>query len=197
MSSVPSRAVRTVLVVAVLAAGGTAGGYAVTRGPGTDAATAGGATSASTPAAELEADRTAAEPVSTEPPAQVATDAAVPSTSDPDDADPDEADPDEADPERSADVVISFADWVPEAGGVELSGFVSGGHGAGTCVATLTRGDVAATVSAEAVPNGATAACGGFTVPGDELSGGEWEAVLSYEAGGTTSRSEAVVVTVP
>lgn len=185
----PSRLARSLVVVAVVAAG-TAGGYALAdqQGAGDDAATtapppttAAAPTSGADPTVMAPAGGTEEVHTSTEAPEEVATDAPPPTPAD-----------------GRAEVVVSFADWVQEAGGVEVSGFVSGaGEAPGTCVATLTRGAVTETVSAPAVPNGATTACGGLVVPGDRLSDGTWQAVLSYEAQAVVSHSDPVAVVLP
>lgn len=174
------------LVLLSVTAAAIGGGYVLTRDdaspPAEDrqAAVAGADPTVATVDVP-EAERTGGTPVATEPPADVVTDAPVPESTD-----------------GSAGVTLAYAGWDERGSLVEVAGVVDGVDGVdGTCTATLTSGASSVTVSAAAVPNGPTVACGGLAVPGDRLTSGTWSAVLSYDSPTASGASRPVPVEVP
>jgi hypothetical protein len=51
----------------------------------------------------------------------------------------------------------------------------------GTCTLTLTKGAQAITKSAGVQPQSSTSTCQGFDIPTNELTAGQWQAVMSFE----------------
>jgi hypothetical protein len=93
-------------------------------------------------------------------------------------------------------VVVTYADWVD--GGVEVDGYVSGSvEDGGTCRLTLTQGNQVRTAEGAGMADASTTSCGSLVVPGGGLPAGDWDAVLAYLSGGSTTTSERAVVTVP
>ncbi|QXG77176.1 hypothetical protein KUM42_06570 [Modestobacter sp. L9-4] len=192
----------SVLVLAVVAAAvllgrGDAPGTAAAAGPATSTATTTAtATAAEQPsaaAATSTAPRTTAATTSstvvpaataslgpTEIPTAVATDR-----------------PDTAAP-GSADVVITYAGWDAGTASVEVNAFVSGViEDGGTCTATLTLGSTTRTVTAPAAGDATTTGCAPMIVTGDQLSAGDWQAVVSYTSATAEGRSPVTGVSVP
>lgn len=102
-----------------------------------------------------------------------------------------------ASPGADAAVFITFGGYDASAG-VEVAGYVADRvETGGTCVLTLTGGRRALSVSASAVPDARTTVCGTLTVPGEQVSEGTWEAVLSYRSAHAAGSSEPLLVEVP
>jgi ABC-type Fe3+-hydroxamate transport system substrate-binding protein len=99
---------------------------------------------------------------------------------------------------NEATVRITYFGWNPDAGAVELGGFVASVVEAdGTCTMTLTKGQDSRSTSRPATPNVNNTACGEQLLPGDQLSSGTWSAVLSYDSPTSHGVSEPVEVQVP
>lgn len=95
-------------------------------------------------------------------------------------------------------VTVTYAGWNAASGQVELDGFVGGvAEDGGTCTLTLTKDGVTVTGSEPAVLNGSMTACGGLTVPGDQVSAGTWQAVLGYRSADHSGTSDSWDVEVP
>jgi hypothetical protein len=104
------------------------------------------------------------------------------------------------DPPRpsATDVVLSFVGWDEASGSVQAGGYVSPiVEDGGTCTLELTRDDRVVTGAGPGAADATTTICGGLSVPGAELSAGEWTVVLRYESSGTSGTSEARTVEVP
>ena len=96
-------------------------------------------------------------------------------------------------------VVVTYAGWEETSAAVEVGAHVTGLiEDGGTCTLTLTRDGVEVTASAAGMADASSTTCGsGFTVPGAELAGGTWSAVVSYESATASGSSEDVTVEVP
>ena len=156
-------------------------------------------TDSSQPAGETTTAGSGASPVA----AGETPDAAFPEGSVPQDELPttDEIATDEPAPAPPADdvpVLITYAGWDPSSSAVEVSGIVDRVVDAGgTCTVTLTSGGRSVTASGPATPDVTTTACGSVYVPGAELSGGTWSAVLNFSSDASEGTSDAVEVEVP
>lgn len=94
-------------------------------------------------------------------------------------------------------VTVTFYGWNPTERSVQVGGYVAGViEDGGVCTLTLTKGGRIVTGRTDAVADASTTACGAVTVPGDQVSAGTWEAVLSYSSDGYTGTSDAVDVEV-
>ena len=186
----PSRRRRPFLIVllAVAIAAG-AGFWLTTRaddgtGAGTDASAA-TTTQAPDPGGELATlppERTGGAPISTDPPADVATDTPPPT--------------DDADGEVAPQ--LTYYGWSADAQAVEAGGIVMGVvEAGGTCTLTLSRDTATVDVSSTAIDNVTSTSCPAMVVPGDQLGSGTWEAVLSYESATSRGVGEAVEVEIP
>ena len=148
--------------------------------PTRSAATPSTATSATAASSSAAGAATPASLGPTEIPTAVATDA-----------------PDTASP-GSAGVVVTYAGWDAGTGSVEVNAFVSGViEDGGTCTAALTLGSTTRTVTAPAAADATTTGCTPMIVPGDQLSAGDWQAVVTYTSATAEGRSPATGVTVP
>lgn len=96
-------------------------------------------------------------------------------------------------------VAVTLTDWGWSAAESSLraAGFVEGVVQAhGTCTLTATRGGVTVTAQQPALPDASTTSCGELRIPGDELTGGIWRVVLSYESPSSAGASAPVDVEV-
>lgn len=91
-------------------------------------------------------------------------------------------------------VVTTFAGWNAMSRAVEVGGYAAVVEPVGTCTLRLIHGDKVVTRKHAASADATTVACGGFSVPGSELTAGPWQAVLAYTS--LTSAGEAAAVTV-
>lgn len=99
---------------------------------------------------------------------------------------------------QGAEVVLTRAGWDEGTGAVQAAGYVSPVvEDGGTCTLELSRGGSTRTAEAAAEPDATTTICAGLTVPGGQLSAGEWTAVLRYRSPGVEASSEPLVVEVP
>lgn len=97
----------------------------------------------------------------------------------------------------STTVVITYADWVPETSEVEVGAYAAVVEDGGTCTLTLTRAGTSATRTNDALTDVSTVSCGGFLIPGSELSTGTWSAVVTYASPSFSGTSSPVEVSVP
>lgn len=67
----------------------------------------------------------------------------------------------------------------------------------GTCTATARSNGVEASTDVVAVADAAGTSCGQVAFPGDRLSAGTWDVVVTYSSAASVGASEAVRVTVP
>lgn len=94
-------------------------------------------------------------------------------------------------------VVVNYSGWDAAAARVEVRGYVGGVvEEGGTCALTLTKDGVTATGQKPATPDASTTNCGRLTIPGDQLSPGTWQAVLSYRSADHTGSSDPVAIEV-
>jgi hypothetical protein len=100
--------------------------------------------------------------------------------------------------DEEVQVTVTFAGWNASRGEVQVDGFVTGVvEDDGTCTLSLTKDGRTVTGSGSAVPNASMTACGGLAVPGDQVSAGTWQAVLSYRSNGHSGTSDSWDVEVP
>ncbi|WP_448626991.1 hypothetical protein [Geodermatophilus sp. URMC 64] len=175
--------------VAVVVAAGVAG--VLLRAPDDDTATAAsgsatqtsaGTTAVAAPTTEVYSDPRApgTTPVSTEPPADVATD--EPRTV----------------PDGQADVTVTFAGWDDATSSVEVDAFVGSLiEDGGSCTLTLTRGTDNRTASSAATADASTTICAPLRVSDAQLTSGTWQAVVAYSSATARGTSAPVRVTVP
>lgn len=99
---------------------------------------------------------------------------------------------------REVHVTPTYSGWDRPTSGVVVGGVVTGViEDGGTCTVTLTRGGATAEGSSDGVPDARGTSCAEIRVPGDQLSSGEWSAILSYRSGTATGRSASFSVVVP
>ncbi len=80
-------------------------------------------------------------------------------------------------------VQVTFFGWDPTARRAQVGGYAANVvEAGGTCTLTLTKGSATATGTSQARADASTTTCGAVTVPGDRLSPGTWQAVLSYSS---------------
>lgn len=111
--------------------------------------------------------------------------------------DDDATEPGEAPTGGGTTVVITYADWVPETSEVEVGAYAAVVEEGGTCTLTLTRAGASATRTNDALTDVSTVSCGGFLIPGSELSTGTWSAVVTYASPSFSGTSSPVEVSVP
>ena len=97
----------------------------------------------------------------------------------------------------AATVVITYASWAPETTAVEVGAYAAVVEGAGSCTLTLRKGEVVRSQTLDALEDVSTTSCGGFLIPGSDLSTGTWSAVVSYTSAQSAGQSNPVEVTVP
>jgi hypothetical protein len=96
----------------------------------------------------------------------------------------------------TAEVSMTFLGWIATGNAVEASGVVTPLEDSGVCRLVLTKGDTSVDVSASALPDAQTMACGGgLSIPGSKLSTGLWTATLEYDS--PTSHGVSAPMTVP
>ena len=180
------RGVVAVLAVTVVAGAGVAAGVFLTRGtPGTPAASPSAPATSTAPLG----DESGFEDVSAEPTASIGPD--------PDTGQAVATDEPVVVTGAEVPVTVTFYGWNPDAQVVEVGGYVTGVvEDGGVCTLTLTKGGRTVTGSTNALPDASTTACGAVTVPGDQVSAGTWQAVLSYSSAGHSGTAEAVDVEV-
>jgi hypothetical protein len=177
-----------VLAVTAVAGAGVAAGVFLTRGmPGSQAATP--SAPATTSSAAPVGDETGLEDVNPTPTASVGPD--------PDAGAPVATDEPQVVTGSEVPVTVTFYGWNPTSQEVQVGGYVGGVvEEGGVCTLTLTNGGTTVTGRTDALPDASTTACGAVTVPGDEVSAGTWQAVLSYSSAGHSGTSDAVDVEV-
>jgi hypothetical protein len=94
-------------------------------------------------------------------------------------------------------VVTTFAGWNTTASAVEVGGYANVVEPVGTCTLRLVHGDKVVTRKHNATTDATTVACGGFSVPGSELTAGDWQTVLAYSSLKSAGQAPAVTVKVP
>ena len=95
------------------------------------------------------------------------------------------------------DVTTTFAGWNATSGAVEVGGYAAVVEPVGACTLRLTRGDQVVTRKRAASADATTVACGGFSIPRQELSAGQWQAVLAYASPRSAGAAATVIVKVP
>ncbi|PFG32528.1 hypothetical protein [Sanguibacter antarcticus] len=100
-------------------------------------------------------------------------------------------------PGGTVNVVTTYASWAPETNGVEVGAYAATIESAGTCTLTLTSGSTVRTATLDALVDVSTMSCGGFLIPGAELSTGTWTAVVTYSSAASSGKSDPVEVVVP
>jgi len=178
-----------VLAVAAVAGGGVAAGVFLGRGMPGEAADASSPVAPTSSAAPV-GDETGFEEVSPTATASIGPD--------PDAGQVVATDEPVVASGSSVDVSVSFAGWDPTRSEVQVDGFIAGiSEEGGTCTLSLTKDGRTVTGSAPGVADARMTACGGLVVPGDQVSGGTWQAVLSYRSAGHSGTSESRDVEVP
>jgi hypothetical protein len=182
------RATVAVLTVTAVAGAGVAVGVFLAHGaPGTPAA------SSSAPAPTSDAgsldDGSGLDDVSAEPTASIGPD--------PDTGQSVATDEPVVATGSEVAVTVTFYGWNATSQVVQVGGYVAGVvEEGGVCTLTLTKGGRSVTGRTDAVADASTTACGAVTVPGDRVSAGTWQAVLSYSSAGHSGTSDAVDVEV-
>ena len=98
---------------------------------------------------------------------------------------------------QDAPVNVTFYGWDPTHQVVQVGGYVTGViESGGTCTLTLTKDGRSVTGNSQARPDATTTSCGAITVPGAQLSGGSWQAVLSYRSADHAGAAAAVPIQV-
>lgn len=93
---------------------------------------------------------------------------------------------------------LTYFGWNADIRAVEAGGLVpSIVESGGRCTLTLTSGGSTAGATSEAVDNVSSTSCSEMVVPGDRLSPGTWQAVLTYESDTAAGASEPVDIEVP
>jgi hypothetical protein len=182
-----SRRVVAVLAVTAVAGAGVAAGVFLTRGTadGADASSAAGPTTSAAPLG----DESGFEDVGTSPTASIGPD--------PDAGQTVATDAPDVVTTTEVPVTITYFGWDPDRREVQLAGFVGGiVEDGGVCTLTLTKGSSTVRGEKDALADASTTSCGELSVPGDAVSAGIWQAVLSYTSAGHTGTSEAVDVEV-
>jgi hypothetical protein len=101
-----------------------------------------------------------------------------------------------SEPARVA-VVTTFAGWNATSRAIEVGGYATVVEPVGTCTLRLTHSDQVVTRKLTATADATTVACGGLSVPGGDLTAGEWHAVLAYSSSRSAGEAAAVTVKVP
>lgn len=187
---VPALAVAAALVaVAVMA------GFFVTRGSaGTAASTS---TSAPPSASGAASSATDGAPAAATTTSVVETDAAAPA------ANPSSGQTVATDAPPAVDgshvsVELTAWGWNAAQGVAQVRGYAAGVvEEGGTCTLTLTKGGQRVSAETEALADASTTACGSVAVPGNRLSAGAWQAVLSYDSPTSSGSSAPVQIEVP
>lgn len=100
-------------------------------------------------------------------------------------------------PPSTTEVVLNYATY-DAARGVLGGGYVSPViEDGGTCTLVLTKGSATVQATSEGRADASTTACGGLTVPRDQLTAGTWTAVLRYASGTAKGHSATLSVQVP
>lgn len=181
------RGVVAALAVAAVAGGAVAAGVFLTRGPDTTPATS---SATPTPSQSPLGEGAGFEEVSPTPTASIGPD--------PYEGQDVATDPPVVATGEQVDVTVTFTGWNSTAGEVQVGGYVAGVvEDGGTCTLTLTKDGQSVTGSRPAAPDAATTACGAVVVPGDRVSAGTWQAVLTYSSAAHSGSSEAWDVEVP
>ena len=103
-------------------------------------------------------------------------------------------------PVEESALVVTFAEYSAEAGGIEVSALAEGlVEEGGTCVAAATAEDGERLVGepSEAEPGPATTECGALTIPLPAGNGGTWEVAVTYSSDSTELESPTVEVEIP
>jgi hypothetical protein len=170
--------------VAGLSAGLTAAAMTTACGSGDPAEEAAASSSAALSSAATAAPGTYGQPVdpSLPEPSAVATDAPV--TTEP-------AVPD-------GDIFLTYSEWNATTNAIEVGGYLDGVvESDGTCTLTTTKGADSAHASAPGISDATSTSCAGLSIPGDQLSSGNWSVVLTYESPASRGSSQPVQVQVP
>ncbi len=93
--------------------------------------------------------------------------------------------------------MTTFSGWNATSRAVEVGGYATVVEPVGTCSLRLTRGDKVVTHRHTATADATTVSCGGFSVPGGELTTGDWTAVLGYASSTSAGDAKPVTVRVP
>jgi len=114
-------------------------------------------------------------------PTGVATDSAVPSAT-----------------TSAAPVVVTYFGWTDSTAAVEVGAYVAGvAESGGICTLTLTSGSSSANAEVPGEPDASSTTCPVMVVPGDQVSTGTWQAVVSYASATMSGESDPVEVVVP
>jgi hypothetical protein len=101
-------------------------------------------------------------------------------------------------PTTAGSLFVTYSGWNEDSGAVEVGSYLpDASESDGTCTLTLTKGATSVDVSGSATPDVTSTACGDLTVPGDQLSPGDWTAVVTYESSTSRGASDPVEVEVP
>jgi hypothetical protein len=99
---------------------------------------------------------------------------------------------------RTASIVVTYAGWNASAADAEAAAYVQALEPAGgTCTLTMTRGSITRTSSKSSTSDVSTTQCGTISIPGAQLSSGQWTATVSYSSNAAVGTSTPVTIEVP
>jgi hypothetical protein len=94
-------------------------------------------------------------------------------------------------------VTVTFSGWNSTSKSFEIGGYANTLETAGTCTVTMTASGATVTRTVPSTPDATTTSCGTLSVPISALTGGSWDAVLSYSSPTSIGTSATVTVEVP
>jgi hypothetical protein len=98
---------------------------------------------------------------------------------------------------NAVSVEVTTWGWNAAQRRAQVRGYVAGVvEDGGTCTLTLAKDGRQVTADAQATPDASTTACGSVAVPGDQLTPGVWQAVLSYASPQSKGSAPAVAIEV-
>jgi hypothetical protein len=97
----------------------------------------------------------------------------------------------------TADVTTTYAGWNDLSDAVEVGAYAAVVEADGICTLTLSGPGGERSVQAAATPDVSTTACGALALPGDQLSSGTWQAVVTYGSPRSAGTSAPVEIEVP
>ncbi|SDD82253.1 hypothetical protein SAMN05216410_0223 [Sanguibacter gelidistatuariae] len=80
---------------------------------------------------------------------------------------------------------------------MEVGAYAAVVENTGQCTLTLTKGTTVRSQTLDALSDVSTMSCGGFLIPGSDLSTGTWSAIVTYVSERSSGQSDPIEVTVP
>ncbi|MEV7972693.1 hypothetical protein [Cellulomonas sp. NPDC089187] len=177
------------VVAVVLVAGAATWWWASSRADDPDSPTptpSVTSTSSAAPSPTPTVDPVPTAPAPTEDPGDPAAPTAAPPVTDPGTAAP-----------RTVDVISTYAGWNDLSRALEFGAYVPVVETGGSCTLLLSGPGGERSIQAGATPDASTTSCGELVVPGDTLSSGSWQAVITYSSPRSSGTSDTVTVEVP